>query len=47
MMTKFDYEYQNLSGLACPMVIRAIVIFNPLGTQNLNKKNWIGVAVVK
>jgi len=41
MMTTFDYEYQNSSGLACLMVIRAIVIFNPLGTQNLNKKKKI------
>ena len=38
MMTTFDYEDQNPSGIACLMVIRAIVIFNPLGTQNLNKK---------
>lgn len=48
MTTTFDYEYQNPSGLAFLMVIRAIVIFNPLGTQNLNKKkNWIAVVVVK
>ena len=35
MRTPFDYKYQNPSGFACLMLIRAIVIFNPLGKQNL------------
>ena len=38
MMTPFDYKYQNPSGFACLMLIRAIVIFTPPGIQNLNKK---------
>ena len=50
MMMLFDYKYKNPSGFACLMLIRAIVIFTPLGIQNLNKKgitNWIVVVVVK
>ena len=35
MRTPFDYKYQNPSGFACLMLIRAIVIFTPLGIQNL------------
>ena len=49
-MTPYDYKYQNPSGFACLMLIRAIVIFTPLGIQNLNMKrktNWIVVVVVK
>ena len=38
MMTQFDYKFQNPSDFACLMLIRAIVIFTPLGIQNLNKK---------
>ena len=37
-MTSFDYNYLNATGFACLMLIRAIVIFTPLGIQNLNKK---------
>ena len=43
MMMPFDHKYQNPSGFACFRLIRAIVIFAPLGIQNLNKKgktNW-------
>ena len=50
MMTPFDHKYQNPSGFACLMLIRATVIFTTLGIQNLNKKrktNWMVVAVVK
>ena len=50
MMTPFDYKYQNPSGFAYLMLIRAIVIFTPLGIQNLNMKrktNCIVVVVVK
>ena len=39
MITPFDYKYQNPSGFACLMLIRTIVIFTPLGIQNLNKKS--------
>ena len=49
-MTPYDYKYQNPSSFACLMLIRAIVIFTPLGIQNLNMKrktNWIVVVVVK
>ena len=38
MMTPYDYKYQNPAGFACFMLIRAIVIFTPLGIQNLNEK---------
>ena len=38
MMTSFDYKYQNPLGFACLVLIRAIVIFTPLGIQNLNEK---------
>ena len=38
MMTPYDYKYQNPSGFACVMLIRTIVIFTPLGIQNLNMK---------
>ena len=38
MMRPFDYKWQNPSGFACRMLIRAIVKFNPLGIQNLNEK---------
>ena len=50
MMMPFDYNYQNPLGCACLILIRSIVIFVPLGIQNLNKKiktNWIMVVVVK
>ena len=50
MMTPFDFKYQNPSGFAYLMLIRAIVIFASLGIQNVNKKrktNWIVVVVVK
>ena len=50
MMTPFDYKYQNQSGFAFLMPIRAIVMLTPLGIQNLNKKrkpNCILVVVVK
>ena len=49
MTMPFDHKYQNPSGFACFMLIRAIIIFAPLGVQNLNKKrktNWIVVVVV-
>ena len=39
MMTQFDYNYQNPSGFAFLVLISDIVIFSPLGLQNLNKKN--------
>ena len=35
MRTPFDYKYQNPSGFACLMLIRAIVIFTILEIQNL------------
>ena len=38
MMTPFDYNYQNPSGFPSHMLIRAIVIFTPLGIHNLSKK---------
>ena len=38
MMAPFDFKYQNPSGTACLMLMRAIVIFTPLGIQNVNKK---------
>ena len=50
MTTPFDYKYQNPSGFAFLMLIRAIVVFTSLGIQNLNMKrktNWIVVVVVK
>ena len=50
MMTPFYCKFQNPSGFACLMLIRAVVIFTPLGIQNLNMKtetNWIVVVVVK
>ena len=49
-MTLFDCKYQNPSGFAFLLIIRAIVIFTSLGIQNLNKKrktNWVLVVVVK
>ena len=49
-MTSFNYKYQNPSGFACLILTRAIVIFTPLGIQNLNKKrkaNRILVFAVK
>lgn len=49
-MMQFDYKYQNPSGFACLMPIRASVIFTPLRIQNLDKirkKTWIVVIVVK
>ena len=49
-MTPFDYKYQNPIGFAFLLLIRAIVIFTPVGIQNLNRKrkaNWILVVVVK
>ena len=36
MLTPFDYKYQNPLGFLCLMLNRAIVIFTPLGIQNLN-----------
>ena len=36
-MMQFDYKYQNSSGFACHMPIRAIAIFRPLGIQNLDE----------
>ena len=36
-MMPFDYKYQNPSGFACLMPVRAIVIVTPLGIQNLDK----------
>ena len=36
MMTPFDFKYQNPTGFACFVLIRAIVIFTSLGIQNLN-----------
>ena len=50
MMTPLDHKYQNPSGFACLMLIRATVISKPMGTQILNKKRktkWMVVAVVK
>ena len=38
MMPSFDCNYQNLLCFAFLMLIRAIVIFTPLGLQNLNKE---------
>ena len=38
MMMSFDYKYQNPSGFAYLMLIRANVVFTPLGIQNSNKK---------
>ena len=38
MMTPYDYKYQNPSGFAYVILIRTIVIFTPLGIQNLNMK---------
>lgn len=49
-MTPFDYNYQNPSGLACPMQIIDIVIFTPMKIQNLSKKrktNWSVLVLVK
>ena len=49
-MTPFDYKSQNPLSFACLRLIRALVIFTPLGIQNLNKKrksNWILIVVVK
>ena len=39
MMTSVEYNYQNLSILLFRMLIRAIVIYVPLGFQNLNNKD--------
>ena len=41
MMTPYDYKYQNPSGFACLMLIRAIVIFFPSGNTKFKyeKKN--------
>ena len=50
MITPFDCKYPSASGFSCLMLIRAIVISNLLGIQNLKKKrdaNWIVVVVVK
>ena len=45
MMTPFNYKYQNPSGFACLMLIRAIVIFTTLGIQNLNIK-YLNIAPI-
>ena len=49
-MPPFDYKYQSPSGVACLLLIRAIIIFTSLGIQNLNEKrkiNRIVLVVVK
>ena len=40
-MMPYDYKYQNPSGFACLMLIRAIVIFYPIGNTKFKyeKKN--------